>query len=1240
FKFQNGSYYLGRNNASLQISQTNPNNSWNWDGTNNRLSIVNNTRTYYLRYNNNTFSLNTATNSVYLYKEVKVSYEVDPYGVTSIQVIPDSMELYKGNEADAVATVSPLTAEDRTVTWSSGNEAVATVDSYGHIVAVGAGTTEITATSNSNPAVEASCTVTVVSVSKQLNGIIWDEEGGVYFSNFNVSSLPTWNKLHDDNKNLPLQSAFMQSATQLYAATMDVDAMTTMLYSVNRNSYALTEYGENFVLAMDTARASTRYTGYYVYAFGSFLIFGNIAPEDDGEGGYYSGLPYGVLDLGETTGDDTYIAGVAARSIGTTSSSFYFLDENGTIWQTTFRIGSSVTFGNPTKVVDTGISTNFLYQTLYYDGTYLYWGHTDDNSAELIIINPNTKAVYHAGDFGEGVWPVTGFYVNGSVAPSSVEDGTVEAQDLSGLKPVATRAELMTEAVMNRFAAEVAKKSAKSIPAGKLPEVPAEEPVAEGSAETVIPDDEPAEPAQQTEETVAETAEESVEVQEPEETAVPEDPAADPEEEVEQILEEESSEDGENAEADEVQNPVTGGTNAFAKGRRTPAKNFIRDSVTVMPSSVIPGGEETDSSRTASITEATSVTNGLYEITYDPDSVTVSAGDSALTYTSFNDDGEGKILFAFARDPHTAEGEAILNITFAAVDCEGQSEITAKTTEAGTRFDHENGVETETFHVAPINHDFGTPEYSWTDDYLNCTATAVCSRNSAHVLTETVSATFEVTKPATCESAGETTYTATFTNSAFETQTRTIANIDAIGHDYTLTKWTWSADGTSATATFTCSRDSGHQQVIPATMTVEQTDATCTEPGYVTYTATVEFEGKTYTDDASDLIPALGHDWNAPSFTWADDHSSATATFTCSRDAEHVQAVPAEVTSAVDPETGAMTFTATVVFEGTTYTESKTLEAYLTLEESFVETVIKATEQLHAASNMPITWTVEAGGEKILSVDENGLVTAKYPGTAKVTASILDGSISVSCDFKVEFIDVTKEADYFYTPVYWAVENGITTGFTDSNGDLTGYFKPGDTCTRGQIVTFLWRSKGSPKVTATVLERFDIARTHGHDSFPEDFLSGNSLIEEAIARYYESGSEESLLGVLDAILCRADADGHFLIPVMPPQAMYDAIDIDKLRVGDTVSSPEQPEFQLLCIQTKDGKQWPVVFTSREELQKGEIVSVVSNFIDSTLEGFADMAEEGVVINPWGQSFLLTKDMIKLILQVRKERNKS
>ena len=54
------------------------------------------------------------------------------------------------------------------------------------------------------------------------------------------------------------------------------------------------------------------------------------------------------------------------------------------------------------------------------------------------------------------------------------------------------------------------------------------------------------------------------------------------------------------------------------------------------------------------------------------------------------------------------------------------------------------------------------------------------------------------------------------------------------------------------------------------------------------------------------------------------------------------------------------------------------------------------------------------------------------------------------------FIDV-KENDYFYDPVLWAVQNGITNGTTPTT------FSPYDPCTRGQIVTFLWRAFGSPE---------------------------------------------------------------------------------------------------------------------------------------------------------------------------------
>ena len=53
------------------------------------------------------------------------------------------------------------------------------------------------------------------------------------------------------------------------------------------------------------------------------------------------------------------------------------------------------------------------------------------------------------------------------------------------------------------------------------------------------------------------------------------------------------------------------------------------------------------------------------------------------------------------------------------------------------------------------------------------------------------------------------------------------------------------------------------------------------------------------------------------------------------------------------------------------------------------------------------------------------------------------------------FTDV-KPGDYFAAPVNWAVSKGITNGTSNTT------FSPGQTCTRAQILTFLWRAAGSP----------------------------------------------------------------------------------------------------------------------------------------------------------------------------------
>lgn len=58
------------------------------------------------------------------------------------------------------------------------------------------------------------------------------------------------------------------------------------------------------------------------------------------------------------------------------------------------------------------------------------------------------------------------------------------------------------------------------------------------------------------------------------------------------------------------------------------------------------------------------------------------------------------------------------------------------------------------------------------------------------------------------------------------------------------------------------------------------------------------------------------------------------------------------------------------------------------------------------------------------------------------------------------FTDVPQAA-YYHDAVLWAVENGVTKGMTPTT------FEPKSTCTRGQVVTFLWRAMGSPEPEST-----------------------------------------------------------------------------------------------------------------------------------------------------------------------------
>ena len=66
------------------------------------------------------------------------------------------------------------------------------------------------------------------------------------------------------------------------------------------------------------------------------------------------------------------------------------------------------------------------------------------------------------------------------------------------------------------------------------------------------------------------------------------------------------------------------------------------------------------------------------------------------------------------------------------------------------------------------------------------------------------------------------------------------------------------------------------------------------------------------------------------------------------------------------------------------------------------------------------------------------------------------------------FVDVKKD-DYYYDAVIWAVGKGIAKGVTDTT------FQPNDSCTRAEMVTFLYRAAGSPEPTNKVNPFTDVA---------------------------------------------------------------------------------------------------------------------------------------------------------------------
>lgn len=150
-------------------------------------------------------------------------------------------------------------------------------------------------------------------------------------------------------------------------------------------------------------------------------------------------------------------------------------------------------------------------------------------------------------------------------------------------------------------------------------------------------------------------------------------------------------------------------------------------------------------------------------------------------------------------------------------------------------------------------------------------------------------------KDATCTESG---YTGDLVCEVCGEVLETGSVIDPLGHSYGEPSWTWTEDGTAATATFTCGNDASHTEVLDGDITSEITkEAACGVAGEETFTATVTFAGKTYTDSKVLATAALDHDpevRNAKDATCTEDgYTGDTVCKRCGETLATGSAIPA-----------------------------------------------------------------------------------------------------------------------------------------------------------------------------------------------------------------------------------------------------------------------------------------------------------------------------------------------------------
>ena len=343
------------------------------------------------------------------YKQYRVNHSgtADTEQISGISLDQSTLTMIKGSQETLTATCEPVSLLDDSVTWESSRPEIVSVDENGILTAVAAGSAMITATSVAKNAggksMTATCEVTVEELNVDLDAVLWDEEGSVYWTTFNTTTLPDYKKLSDAQSSRFMSATYLGDGKVLAASGGDdSDSQKSDLYIVDtKNGYSQKLLLEGHPWCTDLTYSATSGLAYATYESYVALIdpaAGESLGFVDMKQDYWAGLAYA-----ETASDGTdYLYGV------TRSGGLYKISVNLSANQ----IGIA-------KVADLGVSSIWYYNSLCYDKTtgYLFWNRFSGGSNVTLYAikdtstnSANQAAIYEIGNFPDDVWPVAGLY--------------------------------------------------------------------------------------------------------------------------------------------------------------------------------------------------------------------------------------------------------------------------------------------------------------------------------------------------------------------------------------------------------------------------------------------------------------------------------------------------------------------------------------------------------------------------------------------------------------------------------------------------------------------------------------------------------------------------------------------------------------------------------------------------------------------------------------------------------------